>query len=222
MSFFSQQLPQWNNSGTEPNGAKKTAGWLDNEKPPAGWFNWLFNRIYNCLIEIRTVVDGIGVPVGTITYFAASSPPAGYLAANGAAMSRTTYAALYAAVGTVWGVGNGSTTFNIPDGRGWFPRGWDSAGTYDPNRPFGSYQYDGNKAHSHSGTTGTESVPHSHSYYRFVNSGTLGTGSNSPIGNQADVTGPPSATHTHTFSTSTSGNTETTVKNMALLCCVKY
>jgi hypothetical protein len=57
MSLFSQQLPEWDNTGVEPSSAKKTAGWLANEKPPAEWFNWFFNRVYNCISEIRTAVD---------------------------------------------------------------------------------------------------------------------------------------------------------------------
>ena len=59
-----------------------------------------------------------GVPPGSIQLFAASSPPSGWLACDGTAVSRTTYARLFAAIGTTWGAGNGSTTFNLPDLRG--------------------------------------------------------------------------------------------------------
>lgn len=54
------------------------------------------------------------LPVGTILPFAGSSIPTGFLACNGAAVSRTTYSALYSAIGTRYGSGNGSTTFNLP------------------------------------------------------------------------------------------------------------
>jgi microcystin-dependent protein len=57
------------------------------------------------------------VPTGTLMAFAGSAAPAGYLLCTGAAVSRTTYAALFAVIGTVYGAGDGSTTFNIPDGR---------------------------------------------------------------------------------------------------------
>ncbi len=57
------------------------------------------------------------VPPGVMSEYAGAVAPAGYLFANGAAVSRTTYAALFAAIGTVFGVGNGSTTFNVPDRR---------------------------------------------------------------------------------------------------------
>jgi len=55
------------------------------------------------------------VPTGTILDFAGPTPPSGYLVCNGQAVSRTTYAALFAAIGGYWGTGDGSTTFNLPD-----------------------------------------------------------------------------------------------------------
>lgn len=55
------------------------------------------------------------VPPGTILHFAGKSVPEGYLLCNGAAVSRTTYADLFAAIGTTYGTGDGSTTFNLPD-----------------------------------------------------------------------------------------------------------
>lgn len=58
------------------------------------------------------------VPPGTILDFAGSTLPTGYLDCNGAAVSRTTYSALFAAISTTWGAGNGTTTFNVPDLRG--------------------------------------------------------------------------------------------------------
>jgi microcystin-dependent protein len=58
------------------------------------------------------------IPTGVVQAYAGATPPAGYLLCNGAAVSRTTYAALFAALGTVWGVGDGATTFNVPDFRG--------------------------------------------------------------------------------------------------------
>ncbi|WP_197369874.1 phage tail protein, partial [Ralstonia pseudosolanacearum] len=62
---------------------------------------------------------------GLIGYFARSTAPSGWLKANGAAVSRTTYAALYAEIGTTFGAGDGAATFNLPDLRGEFLRGWD-------------------------------------------------------------------------------------------------
>lgn len=59
MSDFNEQLPEWNAAGTEPPAQKKAEGWQPREKPPAGWFNWLFNRAFKCIEEIRGVVSGV-------------------------------------------------------------------------------------------------------------------------------------------------------------------
>ena len=71
-------------------------------------------------------------PLGTIVAFASNSvAPSGYIHCNGAEISRTTYAALFAVISTTYGAGNGSSTFNLPqlaDGR--FIRGESGAGNY--------------------------------------------------------------------------------------------
>lgn len=80
----------------------------------------------------KQYVDTVGTtsaPPGAITAFAASSPPTGWLTCDGTAVSRTSYAALFAVIGTTWGIGDGSTTFNLPDLRGQFLRGYDSRAT---------------------------------------------------------------------------------------------
>ena len=69
-----------------------------------------------------------GTPIGAIEYFGTSAAPAGYLIANGAAVGRTTYPDLFAAIGTAFGEGDGSTTFNLPDLIGRFAQGSDVPG----------------------------------------------------------------------------------------------
>lgn len=101
--------------------------------------------------------------VGKVVAFAKSSAPSGFLKCNGAAVSRTTYAALYAAIGTTFGSGDGSTTFNVPDLRGEFVRGWDDARGIDSGRTFGSWQDGQNVSHTHTGTTSSDSHTHTHS-----------------------------------------------------------
>lgn len=101
-------------------------------------------------------------PSGMIIAFAGDSAPEGYLKANGATISRTTYAKLFEAIGTSFGAGDGSTTFRLPDLRGEFIRGWDDGRGIDAGRTFGSSQSGQNEAHSHSGSTGS-SGSHSHS-----------------------------------------------------------
>lgn len=69
-----------------------------------------------------------GVPPGAVIPYAGTSAPAGWLFVNGGAVSRTTYARLFTAIGTLYGVGDGSTTFNIPDLNGRIIIGRDGVG----------------------------------------------------------------------------------------------
>lgn len=71
-----------------------------------------------------------------------SAPPAGYLKADGAIIQRTDYPALFTAIGTTFGEGDGTTTFTLPDLRGEFIRGWDNGRNIDCERAFGSIQGD--------------------------------------------------------------------------------
>ena len=82
------------------------------------------------------------IPSGAVLYFAGQTAPSGWLKANGAAVSRSTYAALFAAIGTTYGTGDGRSTFNLPDLRGEFVRGWDDGRGVDSGRTFGSQQGD--------------------------------------------------------------------------------
>lgn len=81
-------------------------------------------------------------PIGTILPIAHTNIPTGYLECNGVAISRTTYSNLFSLVGTVWGAGDGSTTFNLPDFRGKFMRGYDHGRAIDVGRVFGAPQTD--------------------------------------------------------------------------------
>lgn len=95
--------------------------------------------------DIAAIITLLGladktVPAGAVAHFAMSSPPAGWLKANGAAISRVTYAALFAAIGTAYGTGDGSTTFNLPDLRGEFLRSWDDGRGVDTGRAIGTAQ----------------------------------------------------------------------------------
>lgn len=115
-------------------------------------------------------------PAGAVMAFAMNTAPTGWLECDGAALDRTSYETLFTAIGTTFGEGDGSTTFNIPDLRGVFVRGWANAklnagddGIYDAGRNFGTEQADAFKAHSHtfkgatgssgSGTSSRDSVP---------------------------------------------------------------
>ncbi|WP_369952205.1 phage tail protein [Ralstonia syzygii] len=90
---------------------------------------------------------------GEVQFFAMSAAPTGYMKANGAAVSRTTYAALFAAIGTTFGAGDGSTTFNLPDLRGEFLRGFDDGRGIDSGRTFGTWQSGSPVVHDDNGGT---------------------------------------------------------------------
>jgi microcystin-dependent protein len=72
-------------------------------------------------------------PIGAIVAWPASSVPTGWLECSGAAVSRSTYATLFGVISDDFGAGDGSTTFNLPDLRGEFIRGWDHGKGSDPN-----------------------------------------------------------------------------------------
>jgi phage-related tail fiber protein len=222
-----------------------------------------------------------GTPVGSVVFVAQSTAPAGYLKANGAAISRSTYAALFAAIyksstvtmtiaapgviswpgftpspndpieftttgalptgfvtatkyyvvgasivpgvsfqlsatpgGTAitttgsqsgvhtahnapFGIGDGSTTFNVPDLRGEFVRGWDDGRGADASRAFGVLQLDALKSHTHT----------------IDRALTTGSGGSGPGSNGGDP---------YVSNTSATGGTETRPRNVALLACIKF
>lgn len=114
-------------------------------------------------ISSTTTTAAQAAPAGMVQMFAMNTPPSGWLKANGQAVSRTTYSALFTAIGTLYGVGDGSTTFNVPDLRGEFLRAWDDSRGVDPARAFGSAQGDQVKDHNHTipvtGTSGGGTNP---------------------------------------------------------------
>lgn len=123
-------------------------------------------------------------PAGAIEDFAGDTAPTGWAVCDGQALSRTTYAQLFAYIGTKWGAGDGSTTFNVPNLQDRFRRHRSIAGNAGA---VGTVQSPANLAHTHtySGTSSATSNDHTHTF-----SGTSGT---------------ESATHTHGFSGTSSG-----------------
>jgi microcystin-dependent protein len=199
---------------------------------------------------------------GRVDWFATMSPPSGFLAASGTAVSRTTYAALFSAItatvvgtattgsptltgiastnsmwvgmpfshaawvpgttvvsvaansitlstnsggtgpATAWicpfGAGDNSTTFNVPDLRGRAPRGWDNGAGLDTGRVFGSLQGDQFPAHTHTYGSAT--------FFTTATGGGSATVANWLTGNTG----------------SAGSGSETRMKNIALLPCIKY
>lgn len=169
------------------------------------------------------------LPSGMITMTAANTAPSGWMLCNGSAVSRTTYADLFTAIGTTYGVGDGSTTFNLPDLRGRVPAGTDSSqasfntlgGTGGqaevtltaaqsglPAHAHGASSGTESADHSHSGSTGNVSAWHTHSFSFTETADSTGDGaarydssSAASQGTQTYSTGNPSSNHTHAFST---------------------
>lgn len=104
--------------------------------------------------QVAAFLVGYIAPVGTIIDFAGTSAPTGYLACPTSAtnVSRTTYAALFAAIGTTWGAGDGSTTFGLP----WFPADYTAV---QANANVGTPTTGDVKAHTHTAYGGTNQVP---------------------------------------------------------------
>lgn len=167
------------------------------------------------------VIGGAGgVPSGAVMAFAMSTAPAGWLKANGAAVSRATYAALFAAIGTTYGVGDGATTFNLPDMRGEFARGWVDDRTLDPQtgRLIGSSELDAFQDHIHPQSTGGNAHDNNREYVAGEGPTTLAR----DTGTAGDNTRSRRfATHEASVLTAQRTTTETRPRNVALLYCVK-
>ena len=138
-----------------------------------------------------------GIPSGAVIYHAANTAPTGFIKANGASISTSTYSDLFAVIGYTFGGSGGS--FNVPDLRGEFIRCWDGSRGVDSGRALGSSQGDLFKSHSH--TFGV--------WQATTNTAHNGAGTGS--------------THYQsTQSVSSVGGTETRPRNIALLACIKY
>jgi hypothetical protein len=143
-----------------------------------------------------TLPATIALPAGAVMPFAMNSAPAGWLAADGSNVNRTTYAALFSAIGTTYGVGDGSTTFALPDLRGYFVRGSGTNADGTAAGTFGTKQADEFKAHTHSTGQGIVGVAGSSQF------------AGGPFGLQV--------------TTGSTGGTETRPKNIAMLYCIKF
>ena len=87
-------------------------------------------------------ITGFGITTGLVIIYPIATVPSGYLECNGSELSRATYSDLFAVVGTTYGTGDGTNTFNIPDLRGEFIRGYDNGRGVDSARTIGSWQED--------------------------------------------------------------------------------
>jgi microcystin-dependent protein len=159
------------------------------------------------------------VPPGAVMSFATKGAPQGWLECNGQILSRSSYQNLFNVIGTTWGSGDGSTTFNLPNlNSGYFIRGGNVDGnlmSFTTARPNGfSATTADNGAHAHGieladlggigGTRFKSSSAHIYSHVPNYYAGTMGVGD-----------------HNHTVNI-TGWDTETAPKHVILLYCIKY
>ena len=173
--------------------------------------NALIRALSTGKIDVGWVPTNIIPPAGGIIFFAASSPPTGWLECNGADISRTVYSSLYSAIGTGFGGGDGSTTFNLPDLRGVFPRGWDHGRGIDSGRGFGSYQGENTRDHWHYPLNGLTN--------QFLPVSITGGGNTTILAGNTQNARTASAADSGQYGYS---GAETRPCNVALLPCIKY
>lgn len=160
-----------------------------------------------------------GLPPAAIVYFAMNKAPIGFLKANGAAVSRTTYAELFAEIGTDSGAGDGINTFNLPDLRGEFIRSWDDGKGIDSGRILGSKQTQQVLKHQHL------SFGEATSGYTFGNSnarGFMGTNGGIDYDNYLYFTNDGTSFKNENPNPTGVVGDENRPRNIAMLACIKY
>lgn len=156
----------------------------------ANRFLWLYNRM---------------TPIGSISAYGGTTAPTGWLLCNGSAVSRTTYASLFAVIGESFGEGNGTTTFNVPDFRGRFLRGVDNSAGVDPDAASRTAMASGGNTGDNVGSVQDDAFE-AHSHTVNVENGINGA--------EAGATPDPSGSTTpNTFDTGDTGGNETRPKN---------
>lgn len=183
---------------------------------------------------------------GLIKAWPTNTAPNGYLECDGSAVSRTTYADLFSVIASKYGNGDGSTTFNLPDFRGYFLRGYDNTAGNDPDAAsrtdrgdgttgdnVGTKQAEAFKQHNHGGNTGSNNASQdvkSHENDRHIATGVAnGSGNSSDVidittandehtgnGNRMYTSG---GNHTHTISNA--GGNETRPINVSVMWVIK-
>jgi len=153
------------------------------------------------------------VPAGSVFYFPLSLPPLGYLHCDGSAVLRDEYADLYEVIGTYFGAGNGSTTFNLPDLRGEFIRCWAGARGVDTGRVLRSFQ-----DYAQRQITGT--IYHNWTTFGSASGAFALGGGGSTIAGAASPSGSASVSLDSARQVPTAG--EVRPRNVALLACIKW
>ena len=151
---------------------------------------------YDGSSDLELTVGSSGMPIGSIICYGAASAPSGWLLCDGSVVSRTTYAGLFAVVGTVFGAGDGSTTFQLPDLRGRSPLGHEASSDHDIGETGGSASVDLSHTHGVGSLANAAEASHTH-----------GVGS---LANAAETS------HTHTYTVSQTTFTSKTYRPISL------
>ena len=203
------------------------------ELDPTGGTNYqllgtsqLLSVPYALYAESTGNTGNTGVPAGCIMPYVGTTAPTDYLICDGSAVSRTTYANLFAVIGTSFGAGDGTTTFNLPDFRGRFMRGIDGSAGNDPDNATRVASNAGGNTGNNIGSLQSDNyLSHSHGF--LVNGSN--TGSNYALSynylasaaNGAQMWTSPSSI-TNTVSIQAAGGTETRPKNVYVNYIIKY
>lgn len=220
-------------SKTKVSSTDSTSGYL-NEKLLAGDGITLTKGNTGANETYTVSFTGTGVPTGAIIAFPIATAPNGYLACDGSAVSRTTYADLFAFLGTMYGVGDGSTTFNLPNYKGMFLRGWANGSSNDPDRSSRTDRGDGtvgdnigtrqgfiNYSHTHTASSSTSAS--GSGGFGWVYPKAVETSGATDYGyGPAGISISASTTTTTTTTVYASGGNETRPINVNVLYCIKY
>lgn len=169
-------------------------------------------------VDGKHAVD-LAVPPGAVLPFATTTAPSGWLVCNGQAVPRASYPKLFTAIGTHYGAGDGSTTFNLPDLQDDFVRG------ASPTRAVGYREGDALKSHTHSATVASAGA-HIHKVIEGARAGydsgyyTSGDDYARAIYKYSDTTS--AGEHTHGVTIATAGSEETRPRAVSMLFCIKY
>jgi microcystin-dependent protein len=156
-----------------------------------------------------------GTVVGSIIAWTTGTAPSDYLHCDGSAINRTTYAGLFGVISTSYGTGDGSTTFNIPDYRGRFLRGFANGQSTDPDRATRTNRGDGTTGDNVGTNQADEFKGHNHSATTTARN--IATGG---AGNLASGGGSPNTAGSVTIGTS--GGNETRPINTYVMWCIKF
>lgn len=182
--------------------------------------------------QIEDLKKNLGIPVGSVVYFAANSIPLGYLKCDGGLVSRYQYARLFQVIGYTYG-GSGDN-FRLPDLRGEFIRGFDDGRGVDAGRQFATLQDSTNKSHIHALSAAgehshnisdpghTHNVPSGgqvHSSIRYETSGAAYWASQTTGSSKTGISITAAPNHTHSIDPN--GGVESRPRNVALMPCIK-